>query len=947
VDSTRLVGRSNELGAIREALDALSRGGGRLLLFAGGAGLGKSRLAAEASALARESGVLAPCGRCRETQGAPAFWPWTQVLRSIRAAIGAAFVEAVGADVALLAHVLPDLGSRGESVDPFQIYDAMARALARIALERPLLIVFDDLHSADAGSLRMLSFVAGELESSRIAIMGTYREEDLHDDHLLARIVGELATSRVSRVFALDGLDSESVASVISSITGAPVDARAAEAVRERTGGNPFFVTEVARLGLDGPVPPGVREAIRARLRRLPESTRAVLSASSVLGRDFGGELLEDVSKVRGVSLVAALQPAAQARMIASDAERQGRYRFVHALVQEVLYADLSDEVRRATHVRAADAIDALPLPERNARIDELAFHACAAIHDAASRRRAATLCEAAGQRAQLALAYEDAARWFGRSLELSPDSHRLELLFAQADALARTPEVAEARKRYDAAFEHATRVGDGAAAARSALGVGDVVVSAGLIDQGLARMLAHAERLLPESDPLSIRLEARRAIEIYWQPDRTPAREAAGRALARAQASGDARALGAALHARRFVLRGPEDLAERIMLGQRLVRLAVETRDEALELSAYAWLIPEHFAAGDVVAVDGALGALDDLERRVRRPLARWHVLLFQSMRAVFEGRFEGALVMIDRAHALGRRIGSQPADMYAAGQRAVVLRDLGRYAESIRELRDLAASYPILVTLQCDLAMLLAEAGEIAEARELLDRLSYGGFSGVPRDSLWRASVALAAQAAATLGHRGNARAAADLLRPFVGINVVQGVPVAWGATDHYVGVASAAAGDLDAAIGHLDDAVRLHTAWGAAALRTASQAELANVLHKRGRAEDRLRVVGLEAAVRAEAARLGIVRPLLVRDRRPQSEGVGAKASLQGLTEREAEILKLLATGQANKEIAQTLRISVHTVERHLANLYAKIGARNRADAAAHAVARGLLD
>jgi DNA-binding NarL/FixJ family response regulator len=195
-----------------------------------------------------------------------------------------------------------------------------------------------------------------------------------------------------------------------------------------------------------------------------------------------------------------------------------------------------------------------------------------------------------------------------------------------------------------------------------------------------------------------------------------------------------------------------------------------------------------------------------------------------------------------------------------------------------------------------------------------------------------LWRASIALAAQGAATVGHAAHASTLAGLLRPFAGINI--------GAVDHYLGVALVVAGNVDEAIEHLDAAVALHTTWGASAFRVASQAELANALHKRGKAEDRARIAGLEASVRVEAARLGIVRPLIARDRQSATR-VGRRSLPDGLTEREAEILKRVADGCANKEIANELRISVHTVERHIANLYAKIGVRNRAEAAAYAV------
>src|SRR5262249_49066375 len=155
--------------------------------------------------------------------------------------------------------------------------------------------------------------------------------------------------------------------------------------------------------------------------------------------------------------------------------------------------------------------------------------------------------------------------------------------------------------------------------------------------------------------DATAIRLDARRAIELYWQADRSPARSLAADALARAERASDPRALGAALHARRYVLRGPEGLAERIALAQRLVRLATSANDEELELSAYVALVPELLQAGDIAGVDGALGVLEDLASRQRRPLAAWYVLLFRSLRLAFAARFDEALASIARARDLG----------------------------------------------------------------------------------------------------------------------------------------------------------------------------------------------------------------------------------------------------------------------------------------------------
>lgn len=917
------VGRPVEIAVIVDAIERSERfAGGRLVFFSGGAGLGKSRLAKEAVAIAEARGFVTAWGRCRETEGAPAFWPWMQILRTVRAAFGTQ------------PEVLPDLEAANGTLDPMRVHDAVARGLASLSASRPLVLVLDDLHVADPGSLRMLRFVAGEIEAARMVVIGTYREDE--GSEALKELIGEVVTAGTVRLVRLDGLSVDAVAELIAATSGTTVAPDVACTVHARTSGNPFFVTELARLGLDGPPPESVREAIRARLRRLPAQTRAVLATASVLGRDFGGELLDVIADLRGAPLIAALQPAAQAGLIAADVDRHGQYRFVHALVQEVIYADLDPLARRRFHARAVDALDASPDAPRAAHLDELAFHACAATADEASRRRAALLCEEAARRAKASLAFDDASRWFEKCVDLDPSRRTLDLVMEHA----RTLEGRRAREQWECAFAMAVDANHGEAAARAALGVGDVVVSAGMVDHALVRLLEHASRLVAEGSAWSVRIDARLAVELYWQNDRVPARQASVRAVERAEALGDDKATGAALHAQRFVLRGPDDLLARVAIGDRLVALAQRSRDEELELQASAWLVPERMTAGDMAAFDRELAVIDHLASRVGNPVARWYAHLFRGMRTAFSARFEEALAEIEYARALGRRIGSQPSEMYAAGQRAVVLRETGRAEESVHEIRDLAASYPILVSLQCELAMLLAETGATAEARERLDRVAGHDFALIPRDSLWHASMAFCAQAAAVLGNAARAKRAAEMLRPYLGLNIVQGVPIAWGAVDHWVGVALVAAGQIDEASRHFTEAIRLHAAWGAHALHVASQAELCNALHARGRADDRERVTGLEASVRADAARLGIVRPLLARERPNKKGGLPT-----GLTERETEVIRLVAVGLANKEIATQLRISPHTVERHLANVYMKIGARNRAEATAWAVTHGL--
>ena len=222
----------------------------------------------------------------------------------------------------------------------------------------------------------------------------------------------------------------------------------------------------------------------------------------------------------------------------------------------------------------------------------------------------------------------------------------------------------------------------------------------------------------------------------------------------------------------------------------------------------------------------------------------------------------------------------------------------------------------YPVLATMRCQLALLLAEDGHTAEADALLDELLDGGGADLPRDSLWLGSLVILAEAAFRLDRADHAGTLLELLEPFSGRVAVLGVTVWVGAVDRGLALAAAAAGRVDEAEQWFTSALRTHEAWGAAPLVAATLAEHAAVLRRRGRRADRARL-----------ARLATTAPTAgpARDR-----GV--------LTGRESEVLGHLAGGATNRQIATRLQLSVHTVERHLANAYAKIGARNRADATA---------
>jgi DNA-binding SARP family transcriptional activator len=378
-----LVGRAAQLGVIDRALAGTSSGRGRIVLVAGEPGIGKTRLAEEAARRARASGVAVAWGRSDQDAGAPPFWPWTQVLRSLLGD-GAAGSTGAGLDThaAELAPILPELASGGPRapapvVDPeaarFRLCQAATTALLELASGRRLLVVLDDLQWADVASLRLLSHLATTLAVAPVVVLVTYRDRTLEGGAPLADTLAELArTAPVDRL-ELAGLDAADVAHVMAAHGGTDPDDELARLVSDRTGGNPFFVIEVLHLlsanGWPGgtsaeaaslvaqQVPAGVRDVLRRRVSRLPDQTRTVLLVAAVVGQEFDLDVVRAVTGLDDDDTLAAVELTVSAGLVLEDPATVGRFRFAHALIREAIYGEISRARRARLHARVGQAL--------------------------------------------------------------------------------------------------------------------------------------------------------------------------------------------------------------------------------------------------------------------------------------------------------------------------------------------------------------------------------------------------------------------------------------------------------------------------------------------------------------------------------------------------------------------------------------------------------------
>src|SRR3954468_14869021 len=267
-----LVGRAAELSVLDRRVAEAAGGRGGLVFIAGEPGIGKSRLAEEAGRRAYGRGGRVVWGRCRETEGAPPFWPWTQVLRGL---LG----DTRGGDLGDLGPLLEGGARAPEAADRFRLFDAVLALLSECADRQPLVLILDDLHRADSASLLLLDFVAPALRDRAVLLVGTLRTTEIAP--ALFAVVGERAAA--AEVLARTGLGVTDIGRLADAL--APADARlSAEDLHRRSDGNPFFVTELLRLGPESgeSVPATVGAAIAARVPRLPEATRRILTMAAV-----------------------------------------------------------------------------------------------------------------------------------------------------------------------------------------------------------------------------------------------------------------------------------------------------------------------------------------------------------------------------------------------------------------------------------------------------------------------------------------------------------------------------------------------------------------------------------------------------------------------------------------------------------------------------------------
>ena len=919
-ESQRLVGRARELEQLDDSLSDAIAGRGSVVVVTGEPGIGKTALARAFVEHAAARGASSAWGSCWDGGGAPAYWPWVQIARALTRREDAATLRAgLGPGAPWIAGLLPELaGTLGPPAAAsdlnadqarFRLFDALASLIATVAARRPLVIVLDDLHWADASSLLALEFVGRTLPDLPVVALAAYRHSEAHARKDLASALGGLA--RTARRLALEGLSREDVGRLATERAhglehgkGPAIAPALVAAVHDASAGNPFFVDELVQLlasqgrlhdeakaGDPLPLPEGVRDTLARRLAPLGEPALRTLSAAAVIGSRFRIAALARVVGDEPGAVLEALDGASRAGLVRARGEG-GRYEFVHALVRDTLLGTATASQRVRLHLRAAEALERLYADDLDAHLAEIAHHYLQGVSEGGAQQ-AVDYAARAARRATGQFAYEEAVRLLERAIEVAAslpadDLRAWELHHALGEALLRAGDLDGSLRVLRAAAAYARRLGAARHLALTALAGTLTNFTPGGVDAERVAVLEEALARLDEddggdddlarraaADALRCRVRVQLALALYWSPQHERRERLVGEALtlARGLYSGEAaqrlpaqralaeRALAFALAQGFLAVWGPDTVERGLPISVEVLELCERTNDAELAMQVRLWRISLLLELDDPLRADAEIEAYGATARRLRQPRTLVYEPLHRALRAHMQGDLAAAERFTAEAIERARGIDGSMAPLVADAQIFLQRRTRGRHHDLEPLLRRNADRLPFMRRWRCSLALVLAEMGRREEARKELEQLAAHDFADLPRDLTWFVTVALLAELCTLLDDRPRARLLYALLAPYEGRNVVSIGAAYIGPVARYLGLLAMTIGEDERALGHLETARSAAQRIGARPNAVLAALDAAEVLARRGAPGDAQRGATLVEGVGEEAARIGM--------------------------------------------------------------------------------------
>jgi DNA-binding CsgD family transcriptional regulator/tetratricopeptide (TPR) repeat protein len=910
-----MLGRDGELEAIASAWSRVGAGGRETVLVAGEPGAGKSRLIAEAGEAAHGAGALVLYGSGEDAVGTP-YAPFVAALGHLDRHAGRPLLDELRGSP--LGRLMPGTGTGEEHTqwslgdDRGRLFAATVEALERLARRRPLLLAIDDLHGCGPSTLALVDHIARTPAQVRLLLLATYRPTDVDPEGELAAAIAGLRSAPGAQHLQLGGLDAgalRDIAAALEVADDAPALDRAATVAARESGGNPLFACELLRAmgeagdADSGPAlertPRSLRMLIATRGHALGATAHEHLSAAAICGRSFAAPVVAAALGVETPAVVASTAHAERAGLIAIDPD--GGCAFSHAVVARCLYEEVDPGRRGALHRRFAEILERDAEGAADERAGELARHWRGA--DPPDDGRAARWCAAAGNQALQRYDHEVAARWFEQALELhdragdkQPGGERCDLLIGLGEALRFSDQEQSRTTLLDAA-RLADRIDDVDRLVAAVLANHRGFVShVGGFDRERGAMLRRAAERMTEAGPKLALVLAQLALELTFSPQVERRRRLAEQALATARASGDERVVAQVLIRCLIAQWGPENRRDRIAAAAESIAISARL-DEPLDLfHALHWQAVAQVEVGELRAAAQTLREQERIAARVGDGTAIWLCECSASMHAALRGQLELGEQRAQHAAELAQRSAQPDALPFYISQIASIRWQQGRLAELAPLLAEALDQYPGLPAFRSLVTLAHALADDRAFAREVLVVDTSSGFAELPRDPIWIAAAATYAHAVAELGDRDAAAQLHPILEPHRGQLATTTISVS-GLVDHALGRLELLLGEEAAGHASLGSAIADYAAMPAPLWRSQAERDLA----------------GPDGSV--------------------PGSGWNARLRALGLTERQAEVVHLIARGHSNREVAAALHISPSTVKRHLENAYDRTGVRSR--------------
>lgn len=944
-NTSPIAGRKDELSRFKQLVGKCVDQSSQIVLLSGNAGAGKTRLLEEIASMTKQQGFNVLWGRCREESGAPAYWPWRQLLQGHFK--HQSFMTAT--EYPELANLLPELfdtdvdklNSEQLTADQyrFRLFHSIATLISLALEDQTLFLVFDDLHQADHASLSLLEYVASELNRPGLFIVGTYRDAELNDTHRFLQSVGELSRLPYFTSMCLDHLSRESVREwTEDSLVNC--SSQLIDTIMSRTDGHPLYVSETIRHleqgGNPDQLPVSLKAIISQRFSQLPTACIEIMRAASVIGRRFDVSALSTITGKDSADILSELDHAVLAGQV-SLSDIPGKYQFSHIIVRETLYDSLLNSDRLHLHCNLAEYLE-----EQQAESGEIALH----FHQATplvSASKATFYAKKAAEEANQLLAFEISVRYFQLALRTATKDEKLALLLALGQSQFKSGESTKAVDTLEKALFLSEQSQKHSEYALAAIGIEEALWRPGISSDKLVFTLKTALTNLSDDDQ-ALKIEVICSLVRAQMmcgvidKDQTLLRQAEKILQEIKDPLCEARILIAELCA--TVVKNPtNELYEcRIEKANRASEIAIKYADDFLLTQVLSWHMQDLFVCGRIAEVESLLQQQLRRGLATKQPFLKYYLMMWRCLFCAAKGELPEAEQQAHSAIEICKWLPGLDGEGVYGFQMFSIKREQGFGQGLTHLIGKFVDETPKNSHWNPGLALIYSDVGDFDKAKVLYHSLLKNKLQDLPVDSMWLACIAYLCEVCYRLKEKEGVQILYDALLPHKGFNILVGANiVTLGLADRYLGLLSCLSNQHKLAEQYFRNAIAQNEKQGLFVCATHAKFNLAQLLSISNCSDDFHSVLD-DVITFTQSSGMNLLHSEALQLQESSSKtSSNTKSDPNHLSKREMQVLALIAKGSSNKLIGETLFISENTVAAHIRNIFEKTGARSRTEAA----------